>query len=294
MSTLTMSSGRRADATAPAPGNTGETTVQRFGKRGAAPSADMAVQHPQGRDAVRGGGHRHAVRRLRDALRSQILHGDFPGGQIPGEAALMAAHGATRGIVREALALLRAEGLIARTQGVGTYTLGSTIAAPLTEMHGAVTPGGPLDTGARPRIIDRCVVAADATVARRLAVPAGTPCLRYEYVQLMADAPVAVATNYVLFPEAERLLAAPFEMHWYRLLEAAGLQVGTSEFVMGCVVADADIAALTGIAEGGPLLLVEQVIRDGTGRPWDLAFVYVRTDRFVFVSRSLWGNGPGA
>jgi GntR family transcriptional regulator len=231
--------------------------------------------------------HQHGVRRLRDALRSQVLHGDFPGGLLPSEAELMAGHGATRGVVREALALLRRERLIERTQGVGTYAVRSTTHAQLTEMHGAGQSGSLLEAGIRPRILDRSVIEATPTVAKRLGVESGTPCLRYEYVALIGDEPIGPATNYVLFPEASRLLDTPFNTHGYQLLDAAGIQMGASEFVMGCVLADAATAELAGVPEGSALLLVEQLIRDADGRPWDLAFFYVRADRFVFVSRSL-------
>jgi GntR family transcriptional regulator len=250
-------------------------------RRQAGPAARAAQPHTA---------HQHGVRRLRDALRSQILHGDFPGGLLPSEAELMAGHGTTRGVVREALTLLRQERLIERTQGVGTYAVHSATHTTLTEMHGATQSGGLLDTGMRPRILDRSAVQATPTVARRLGVEPGTPCLRYEYVAMIGEEPIGPATNYVLFPEAERLLDAPFRTHWYQLLDSAGIQMGASEFVMGCVLADATTAELAGVPEGSALLLVEQLIRDTDGRPWDLAFFYIRTDRFVFVSRALFNS----
>jgi DNA-binding GntR family transcriptional regulator len=136
-------------------------------------------------------------------------------------------------------------------------------------MHGADQTGALLGAEMRPRILDRSVVQATPTVASRLGVEPATPCLRYEYVALVGDEPIGPATNYVLFPEASRLLDVPFNTHWYQLLDAAGM---------------------AGVPEGSALLLVEQLIRDADGRPWDLAFFYVRTDRFVFVSRSLFNS----
>lgn len=228
--------------------------------------------------------HDNAVRRLRDAPRSQILHGDFPGGQLPGEPELMAAHDLTRGAVREALALLRREGLVERTQGVGTYAVRASVLTRLSEMHGRVGAGSHFGE-TRPRILDRSVVPATPAVAARLSVPERTACLRYEYVGTIHDEPFAVATNYALYPEAERLLTADFLTHWYQLTASAGAEVAESEFVIGCVLADPSLAALLAVPEGTPLFLVEQLIRDGAGRAWDLAFFYVRTDHFWFVSQ---------
>ncbi|WP_116538692.1 GntR family transcriptional regulator [Rhodococcus globerulus] len=60
-----------------------------------------------------------SVRRTRDLLRAAVLRGDFVDGILPGERELVGSYSVSRGIVREVLTLLRDEGLIARTQGVG-------------------------------------------------------------------------------------------------------------------------------------------------------------------------------
>jgi aspartate aminotransferase-like enzyme len=44
-------------------------------------------------------------------LRSEIMHAEFPKGRLPGEAELMVAYAVPRAVVREALAMLRAEGM---------------------------------------------------------------------------------------------------------------------------------------------------------------------------------------
>lgn len=149
-----------------------------------------------------------AVRRLRDMIRTAIQRDGYIGGQLPSEAELMAAHRVTRATVREALAMLRADGLIARTQGIGTHAVVSTIVAGLAESHGAVAPvrNGLLDRRMRPRVLDRSHIPAPGTVAERLGVPVGTDCLRLAYVGLVEDEPLMIATNYVLFPEAGRRL----------------------------------------------------------------------------------------
>ncbi|WP_369028626.1 GntR family transcriptional regulator, partial [Nocardia farcinica] len=59
------------------------------------------------------------ARRVADILRQQIHTGAFAD-TLPGEQDLAAEHQASRNTVREALALLQDEGLIARTPRVGT------------------------------------------------------------------------------------------------------------------------------------------------------------------------------
>ena len=243
----------------------------------------------------RGPARAHDVRRLRDLLRFAVLGGGYPGGQLPSESELMAVHGASRATVREALAQLRADGLIERTQGIGTHVVTSPVTTGMAEVHGVVSPGpgGMLSSGRmRPRVLDRSVLPAPPTAAAGLGVAAGTPCLRVDYVALFDDEPVALATNYLLFPEAGLLLDRPFRSDWYEFLAGGGVEFGTSEFVIGCELADAALAAELRVPVGTPVTSLEQTISDLAGRPFDLAFIYMLGRRFRIVSRALRNRAP--
>ncbi|MFD2349731.1 GntR family transcriptional regulator [Nonomuraea ferruginea] len=55
---------------------------------------------------------------IADELRGEILSGVHPvGSQLPSESELAARHGAARGTVRQAVAVLAAEGLVGSRQG---------------------------------------------------------------------------------------------------------------------------------------------------------------------------------
>ena len=229
----------------------------------------------------------HDVRRLRDLLRGAVQGGWYPDGQLPSEAELMATHQASRATVRAALARLRSEGLIERTQGIGTHAVVRPVKTSLPEAHGVIKPSreSMFNQRMRAREIDRSVVPTPTTVAGRLDVDAATPCLRLEYVALHDEEPVALATNYVLFPEAGKLRSTPMISDWYRLLEDAGVALSDSEFIFDCELADAPLASVLGVREGSPLISMEQIIYDLDGRPFDLAFIHTRGERFRFVSR---------
>ena len=222
-------------------------------------------------------------------LRGAVQGGWYPDGQLPGEAELMATHQASRATVRAALALLRSEGLIERTQGIGTHAVVSPVKTSLPEAHGVMKPSrdSMWNQRMRPREIDRSIVPAPATVAGRLDTAPGVQCLRLEYVALHNEEPIALATNYVLFPEAGKLRDTPFVSDWYRLLDDAGVTLSDSEFIFDCELADAPLAAVLGVREGSPLISMEQIIYDLDGRPFDLAFIHTRGERFRFVSRGL-------
>jgi GntR family transcriptional regulator len=228
----------------------------------------------------------HDIRRLRDLLRAAVLGARYPNGQLPSESELMAGHAATRATVRAALAMLRAEGLIERTQGIGTHAVVAPLRARMEEALGVLRPSNSslFDPRFRPRVLDRSTIPVPHALAAWLDVPEGTGCLRLDYVSMHEDHAFGIATNYVLFPEAGRLLDTPFRADWYTLLSEAGVVLGESEFVLDTVLADARSAALLGVGEGTALLAMDQTIRDPSGRVFNVAFIRIRTDRFRFVS----------
>ncbi|MDT7672176.1 MAG: GntR family transcriptional regulator [Pseudonocardiales bacterium] len=236
----------------------------------------------------RGSEREHEVRRLRDLIRSAVLAGAYPGGHLPSEAELMTGHGATRATVRTALAMLRAEGLIERTQGIGTHAVMAPVRADMEEALGVLRPANPalFTTGTRPQLLDRSTVPVPETLTGWLRVPPGTPCLRLEYVSVIGEQPFAIATNYVLFPEAGRLLDVPFRVDWYTLLAEAGVVLGESEFVMDSVLADELSASLLSVAVGSALLAMDQTITSPDGRVFNVAFIRMRTDRYRFVTHA--------
>lgn len=64
------------------------------------------------------------VTQVGDAIRRQILAGDYPtGARLPSEAQLTELHGVSRTVVREAIAALRADGLVRARQGAGVFVL---------------------------------------------------------------------------------------------------------------------------------------------------------------------------
>jgi GntR family transcriptional regulator len=228
------------------------------------------------------------IRRLRDLLRIELLRGGYAEHRLPPEEALMRDYGASRGTVREALALLRAEGLVARTQGIGTWATARQYTTSLAESHGVVEPE-PLSVWAgrmRAHVLDRSVVAMPVTVAHRLEERPGVPCLRLDYVAEYEDKPVGAATNYVRMPEGAALVDVPFETDWYALLLTAGIAVGESEFLIEAALADEHDATLLGIPAGGPMFVMEQLIRNRTGRPFDFALIRSRGDRSSLFSRA--------
>ncbi|SON58447.1 L-lactate utilization operon repressor (plasmid) [Hartmannibacter diazotrophicus] len=71
------------------------------------------------------GVRRTLTSRVADDLRQQIEAGDYaPGDKLPTEPVMVERFGVSRTVIREAIALLRADGLVESRHGVGVFVLG--------------------------------------------------------------------------------------------------------------------------------------------------------------------------
>jgi GntR family transcriptional repressor for pyruvate dehydrogenase complex len=84
------------------------------------------------------GGAGSLVAQVGEAIRRQILAGDYPAGaRLPSEAQLTELHGVSRTVVREAIAALRADGLVQPRQGSGVFVLDFEPQATFTPLTGS-------------------------------------------------------------------------------------------------------------------------------------------------------------
>ena len=224
---------------------------------------------------------------IADALRAQVVAGDLaPGRLLPSEAALAAAHDASRVTVRRALEALRAEGLVDSRQGFGWFVadqpkrlaLGrlGTIEAQL-EAAGVVPERRVLDFGFVPADFRaRAVLGVDTVLrVRRLNLANGQPFAR-----------VTVEVPEVLGAEVSRADAERATFH--ELLSRAranhrGVVLRGATQVIGAAAASPADAALFEVPVGSPVLRCERVTEDAEGRPVLLAEHVLPALRAEFV-----------
>ena len=232
-----------------------------------------------------------ASRRTRDLLRAELHRGGYPDNRLPSEDTLMAQYQASRAVIREALALLRAEGLIHRIQGIGTIALNPITPLPLDESQGVVEPGpdSPFAGRSWPTILDHSWIELPAAIAGRLDVPTGSRGLRIDYVGIVQGEPAWVATNYVRSPEAERLDRSRFTTDFYAYLADCGLHASETSYLMEATLADEMDSALLGIPVGAPVMAGEQTLFNAAGEPFNFALVRGRGDKSLIQSRA---GGP--
>jgi GntR family transcriptional regulator len=219
-----------------------------------------------------------AAGRIHDLLRSAIMHGEVASGVLPSETDLMLSFSVSRQVIRDALELLRQEGVVQRLQGTGT------LVTPSRSSHDFdVLQGPPADV--EHRILSVSEEVAQPTVARALGLEIGATCGIVEIVSWLGDAPLDIATTYVL----PQLLpyVSEFGVHdeWFALHERAGIALGVTEHAIEASIADPYSAALLEVAVGHPLLVLERRVHAVDGQPVELAFTRIRGDRLTLHQR---------
>lgn len=220
-----------------------------------------------------------AARRVRDLLRSAIVHGEFRAGTLPSEPSLMLSFSTSRQVIRDALALLRDEGLVRRAQGAGTLSTATGVRHDFDFLHG---PAG-VDVDISHEVLSVNQEAASPQVAQRLQIDVGVDCGVVELLTSLDGEPFYTATTYV--PASFVPMIAQFgpRTEWFALYERAGIHLGTTDHSIEAVVADDLVAQLLDVRVGHPLLLFERLVRDTTGTPVEYTFTRVRGDRLTLM-----------
>lgn len=148
---------------------------------------------------------RPAYASIADDLRAQILDGALSSGdQLPSEPGLMTDYGVSRIVVRQALDVLRGEGLIVKQQGKGSFVraqhpptrriVGNLYAErPTSSPFAAAAQAG----GQQPEWeYQTRRTTASKVVADRLGISAGDPVMRTSYRFLADGQAVMLSTSY--------------------------------------------------------------------------------------------------
>ncbi|NED11559.1 GntR family transcriptional regulator [Streptomyces sp. SID9124] len=220
------------------------------------------------------------ARLLADLLRHQVRTGAFPGGVLPYEDTIGHDYRVSRNTVRQALDLLRGEGLVERQPGVGTVVVAEKYPHALDRLQGLAET---LREHGRVTNEVRAVgpVPAPAPVARRLGLTEHTDVLYIERRRLLNGLPLSLDLTYVPMDLGAGLLGADLEnTDVFRLLESlTGQRLGDADITLEAVNADAHSAAVLEVPRGSAVLMLERLTRLADGRPVDLEFIRFRGDR---------------
>ena len=204
-------------------------------------------------------------------IRSKIFAKEWcTGERIPSEHSLMEEFGVSRGTVRKAIKTLVDEGLLQQQHGRGTF---------VSEPH-VVHPGGdrPLSFAESLReqgidfeteVLVKERISASQDVADHLQIGVGDPVLKLRRVRRAAGKPVMVLDSWTPLETCPGIENMPLEeMSLFDAVEAVtGGHIDVSHMVYSARSAGKDLAHVMGVAEGSPILNLEQLIFLEDGRP---------------------------
>nr|WP_231995872.1 GntR family transcriptional regulator [Mycobacterium sp. 852002-51163_SCH5372311] len=225
------------------------------------------------------------ARRTADVLRQQIHAGAYPDG-LPSETKLAAEFLVSRNTIREALTVLKNEGLIERGPKVGTHVAQRKYHHGLDALLGLKETFKDLGE-VRNEVRAAMPVAAPPAVASRLHLKPGDQVMFIERLRYLGDLPLSLDLTYLTPDIGTEILDLPLEnslenQDLFALIEqVSGHRLGSASLALEAIPADAHSAATLQVPDGAALLMLERLTSLDDGRPVDLEYIRMRGDRIT-------------
>ncbi|MEW2544745.1 GntR family transcriptional regulator [Streptomyces sp. NPDC047002] len=219
---------------------------------------------------------------LAQQLEAAIERGRLaPGSLLGNEIELAGRLGLSRPTVRQAIQSLVDKGLLVRRRGVGTQVVHSQVKRPLelSSLYDDLEAAGQ-----RPatRVLRHTVRPAAAEVAAALGVAEGADVLLLERLRYAHDEPMAYLRNHLPAGLVDCESADLESTGLYRLMRAGGTTLHSARQSVGARRASGEEAVLLGEETGAPLLTMERVTFDDTGRAVEFGSHVYRASRYSF------------
>ncbi|MFC5832644.1 GntR family transcriptional regulator [Nonomuraea insulae] len=218
-------------------------------------------------------------------LRRRISSGELPvGAAVPSESQLCERWGASRGPIRQALATLRAEGLIGGGRGRPPVVRSRTMPQPFetflsfsrwAEQMGRTPGQRTLEVARRP---------ASAEAADALLVDEGEPVVHLLRLRLLDGVPAMIERTTFVWPVGRLLFDFDCDQgSVFAYLNGRGVDLSTARHVIDAIVADESDAALLTVAPGSALLRERRRTSSADGRPVEHSDDRYRPDLVSFT-----------
>lgn len=225
---------------------------------------------------------------IKEELRRRILDGTYqPHQQLPSEAELMAAFDVSRITVRQALSDLQGEGLIFKIHGKGTFVSKPKAFQELGQLEGFGEAMGRHGHETYNKLVSLRTLKAPASVAERLALPAGSSVTEIRRVRLLNREPISLDVSWFDRSIGEKLKRADLaQRDIFSILENQLAQpLGQAELRIEAILADEMLAELLKVQPGSPVLKMDRLTYTQDGRPIDYEHLYYRGDAFQYRLR---------
>lgn len=234
--------------------------------------------------------------RLTSVLRSRIATGEWKVGEcIPSIEALCEEYDVSRNTVRQALELLKSEGLIGGGRGLGTFVLqGPALPTTNNELKAAISD--PLNLGPEQsiQVLKRAKsVALPDDLVRGLPLYEDYTLIRK--IHRFCDQPFALMDIYIASPVYDRFpKGQDTSLKIARLLRDHGVSVAKSQLEITTRPADHETARLLDYSMAGSLVCMRRWRTEKQGRIVTAGTYLYRGDLFVLdITEPFAGLGPG-
>lgn len=223
------------------------------------------------------------ARRVADVLRQWISAGCFTGGALPDERVLAEQLDASRNAVREALGLLRDEGLVTRRRGVGTVVVTPTYGHGLDRLAGLAEALVGHGTVTNEVLVAEMVTDPPVTVLEHLRLEAGEAAVHIERLRRVDGVPVSLDTTYLTADIGSGVLGNDLETRdiFAVIEEATGSALGRAEIEVRAANADPETAALLDVRTGVAIFVIDRLTHLSDGTPVDVELLRIRADRMT-------------
>lgn len=206
---------------------------------------------------------------IADVLRRSILGSDYPvGAQLPSESDLAARWSASRGTVRQAVALLVSEGLIGSRQGARRIVLRQERRHSFAELNSFAQWAQNMGHRATSRILERVRRPATSEEADRLALPTNAEILHVLRLRYLDGEPTMVERTVYADWVAPHVDTLPDDCAsiMNSIAEDAGIVAHYGEHLIDALAAGSEDARLLKVRRGSPLLRQRHLTRNQNGR----------------------------
>lgn len=226
---------------------------------------------------------------LAEQIREQIKTGHLkPGNQLPSERELSEQSAISRMTVRQAIAYLVQQGVLAVRQGVGTFVAEPKLVHDTLHLLSFTEEMMRGDGSVSSRVLEQLLVKAPAGVAVELALPPEAPAVKIVRLRLFKGIPLLLETIFVpagLCPGLEQADLSRTSL--YTLMESRySLRLKRTRQTLEATLANEYESALFSIEPATPMILVEGVTYLDEERPAEYFKAIYRGDRFKFELES--------
>lgn len=219
---------------------------------------------------------------LQDIIREKIESEEWtPHHAIPSENELSKLYGVSRMTARAVVTQIVREGLLYRVPGKGTYVAEPKITTDSLSYKGIREQLECMGYQTVTKLIEVKKTRANERIAKTLELPVNAEVYVVERLRYIQDEPLSYHISYIPADCCENLEKKDFEEEQLCVIldKEYGFKRGKVVETLESILASDKSAKLLMIKNGYPLLLLENVISDTSGKPFEFTRVFFRGDK---------------